>query len=116
MQKFLYRVATGVVIVTLTPALGQGAATASSDTKPPAVEIRIDNFSFTPQTVSVKAATEVRWRNGDDVPHTVVASDSAFKSKALDTDDQFSFTPTKPGTYSYFCSIHPKMTAQLVVE
>jgi len=64
----------------------------------------------------VEAATEVRWRNGDAVPHTVVASDSAFKSKTLDTDDQFSFTPTKPGTYSYFGSIHPKMTTKLVVK
>jgi plastocyanin len=49
-------------------------------------------------------------------PHTVVNTDLAFKSKALDTDDTFSFTPTKPGTYHYFCSLHPKMTATVVVE
>jgi plastocyanin len=66
--------------------------------------------------VIVKAGTEARWKNRDDIPHTVVASDNTFRSRALDTDDQFSFTPTKPGTYSYFCSIHPKMTAKLVVE
>jgi len=114
-KKFLY--AAVVAIVTLTLALGLWAAAASSDTKPPAVvDITIDNFSFTPQTVTLQAGAEVRWRNRDDIPHTVVASDGTFKSKALDTDDKFSFTPTKPGTYSYFCSIHPKMMAKLVVE
>ena len=116
MKKLLYSVTAGMVMVTLTLVFGQWAAAASSDTKPPAVEITIDNLSFTPQTVTVQAGAEVRWRNRDDIPHTVVASDSAFKSKALDTDEQFSFTPTKPGTYSYFCSIHPKMTAKLVVQ
>jgi plastocyanin len=58
----------------------------------------------------------VRWTNHDDIPHTVVADDKTFKSKALDTDDAFSFTFTKPGTYNYFCSLHPKMTGKIVVQ
>jgi plastocyanin len=79
-------------------------------------EVRIDNFSFTPSTVTVPAGTHVRWINRDDIPHTVVSDDKAFKSKALDTDEQFSFTFSKPGTYKYFCSLHPKMTATIVVQ
>lgn len=80
------------------------------------VEIKIDNFTFAPVEVTVKVGTQITWTNGDDIPHTVVSSDNAFKSKTLDTDEKFSFTPTKPGTYSYFCSIHPKMTAKIVVQ
>lgn len=81
-----------------------------------AAEVKIDNFSFTPSTVSVPAGTQVRWINRDDIPHTVVSEDKAFKSKALDTDDEFSYTFSKPGTYKYFCSLHPKMTATIIVH
>jgi len=82
------------------------------------LEVKIDNFSFLPATLTVAAGTTVTWINRDDIPHTVVSSDDprAFKSKALDTDDRFSFTFTKAGTYSYFCSIHPKMTGKVVVQ
>jgi cupredoxin-like protein len=66
--------------------------------------------------VTVKAGTRVTWTNHDDIPHTVISSDRGFKSKTLDTDEKFSFIPTHPGTYCYFCSIHPKMTAQIVVQ
>jgi plastocyanin len=83
---------------------------------PQAVDITIDNFSFTPPTVTVKAGTQITWTNKDDTPHTVVSEDHSLKSKVLDTDEKFTFTPSKPGTYSYFCSIHPKMTGKVVVE
>src|SRR5215468_3922838 len=79
---------------------------------PSAAAVKIDNFSFTPQTLTVKAGTSVTWTNADDIPHTVVADDKSFKSKVLDTDEQFTYTFTKPGTYTYFCSIHPKMTGK----
>lgn len=82
----------------------------------PAVDIKIDNFSFDPPTVTVKAGTEITWTNKDDIPHTVVAEDKSFKSKVLDTDEKFTMTASKPGTYTYYCSIHPKMTGKLVVE
>jgi plastocyanin len=82
----------------------------------PGAAVKIDNFSFTPATITVAAGTEVRWTNRDDIPHTVVADDRSFKSKALDTDDEFAFTFSKPGTYKYFCSLHPKMTATIVVN
>jgi plastocyanin len=89
----------------------------SADTQSAAeTAIKIDNFSFTPATVTIPAGTTVRWTNRDDIPHTVVSDDKMFKSKALDTDEQFTYTFTKPGTYSYFCSIHPKMTGKVVVQ
>ncbi len=79
-------------------------------------EVKIDNFSFGPAALTVPVGTTVTWTNRDDIPHTVVSTDGVFKSKALDTDDKFSFVFSKPGTYSYFCSIHPKMTGQVIVQ
>jgi plastocyanin len=81
-----------------------------------AAEIHIDNFSFQQPTITVPVGTEVTWINRDDIPHTVVSENQVFKSRALDTDEKFSFTFTQPGTYKYFCSIHPKMTAEVVVK
>jgi plastocyanin len=80
------------------------------------VAVKIDNFSFAPAAVTVPVGTAVTWTNRDDIPHTVVSTDDIFKSKALDTDDKFSFVFSKPGTYSYFCSLHPKMTGQIIVQ
>jgi plastocyanin len=80
------------------------------------LEVKIDNFTFAPQRVTVKAGTTVTWINEDDIPHTVASSTKLFKSKALDTDDKFSFTFSTPGTYEYFCSLHPHMTGTIVVE
>jgi plastocyanin len=79
-------------------------------------EVKIDNFSFSPATITVAAGTTVTWTNRDDIPHTVVSDDKVFKSKVLDTDEKFSYAFTKPGTYPYFCSIHPKMTGKVVVQ
>jgi len=79
-------------------------------------EVKIDNFVFSPNTLTVPAGTTVRWTNHDDIPHNVVADDKSFKSKVLDTDEAFSYTFSKPGTYTYFCSIHPKMTGKVVVQ
>jgi plastocyanin len=81
-------------------------------------EVKIDNFSFGPATLTVPVGTVVTWTNRDDIPHTVVSTDDSktFKSKVLDTDEKFSFTFNKAGTYAYFCSIHPKMTGKVVVQ
>jgi amicyanin len=79
-------------------------------------EVKIDNFSFGPAAVTVAVGTTVTWTNRDDIPHTVVSDEKVFKSKVLDTDEKFSFTFTKAGTYGYFCSVHPKMTGKVVVQ
>jgi plastocyanin len=80
------------------------------------VAVAIDNFAFTPARLTVKAGTTVTWTNRDDIPHTVAASNKAFKSKVMDTDETFSFTFSTPGEFSYFCSLHPHMTGTIVVE
>ena len=79
--------------------------------------VSIDNFSFTPAAVTVKAGTTVTWINKDDIPHAIGSANNAFpRSKALDTDDSYSFTFATPGTYQYFCTLHPKMVGSIVVE
>jgi plastocyanin len=79
-------------------------------------EVKIDNFSFGPGTLTVPVGTTVTWTNRDDIPHTAVSTEGAFKSKVMDTDEKFSYTFTKAGTFPYFCSIHPKMTGKVVVQ
>jgi len=80
------------------------------------VVVKIDNFTFNPQRLTVKVGTTVIWTNEDDIPHTVAASNKSFKSKVLDTDQKFSFTFTTAGDFEYFCSLHPHMTGMIVVE
>jgi plastocyanin len=105
-------IAAAVLLVSGTRSLAANAEQA----QPSNVEVKIDNFSFGPATLTVAAGTTVTWTNRDDIPHTVVSDDKVFKSKVLDTDEKFSFTFTKPGAYGYFCSIHPKMTGKVVVQ
>jgi amicyanin len=81
-----------------------------------AIPVTIDNFVFEPTRLTIKAGTTVTWTNRDDIPHTVAAKDRLFKSKAMDTDETYSFTFSTPGEYSYFCSLHPHMTGTIVVE
>jgi len=95
-----------------------GSATVSAKDQPSAAnaEVAIDNFSFGPQTLTVPVGATVTWTNRDDIPHTVVSTEGVFKSKVRDTDEKFSFTFTKAGTYPYYCSVHPKMTGRVVVQ
>jgi len=79
-------------------------------------EVNIDNFVFGPQTITVPVGATVTWTNKDDIPHTSVSTEGVFKSKVLDTDEKFSYTFTKAGTYPYYCTIHPKMTGKIVVR
>jgi plastocyanin len=90
----------------------------SAQDKASTTEVKIDNFSFGPATLTVGVGSTVTWINRDDIPHTVVSTDDpkTFKSKVLDTDEKFSFTFTKAGTFPYFCSIHPKMTGRVIVQ
>jgi plastocyanin len=103
--------ATDMSKMSASPPATQLAATAPN-------AVTIDNFAFGPETVTVAAGTTVTWTNHDDEPHTVTsaADPKLFKSAALDTDDTFSFTFTQPGTYQYFCAIHPQMTGTVVVK
>jgi plastocyanin len=79
--------------------------------------IEIKDFHFTPQTLTVKSGETITWINRDEEPHTVVSVEKQFKkSPPLDTDQEFTITAAAPGTYTYFCSVHPKMTGTIVVE
>jgi plastocyanin len=109
--------ATAVVITTMLLLAGTPNVTANAQqAAPTTVTVKIDNFSFGSGTLTVPVGTTVTWTNRDDIPHTVVSTEGAFKSKVLDTDEKFSFTFSKPGTFPYFCSIHPKMTGKVVVQ
>ena len=97
-----------------------GGPTAVQQTAPSAAveKIVIDNFTFEPKTLTVPAGTTLTWLNDDDAPHVVIGTDpeSPIKSQPLDTGDRYSITLTKPGTYGYFCSLHPHMTGTIIVE
>jgi plastocyanin len=93
-----------------------GLVLAASAAQAATVEVTIDNFVFNPQTITVKAGDTVTWVNHDDIPHTTTSKTGGFRSKALDTDDKFSFTFTTPGSFAYFCALHPHMTGSIVVE
>lgn len=104
------RVAAAILTLSLAPLSAAHAA-------PAPVTVKIDNFTFDAQTITVPVGTTVTWVNNDDTPHTVVSDDrKTFRSKPLDTDDKFSFTFTTPGSFGYFCSIHPHMTGKVVVK
>ena len=79
-------------------------------------QLTIENFNFIPADITVAPGTTITWTNNDDVEHTVTASDNSFGSKSLGTGGAFSFTFAQPGTYSYFCAIHPFMTGRVTVQ
>lgn len=104
--RALLRAGTTLVMIVVA-----GRPVAAAET----VRIGIDNFAFAPAELSVTPGTTVIWTNHDDIPHTVTSTDGAFKSHALDTGDSFSFTFEKPGSYRYFCSLHPHMVGTIKV-
>jgi plastocyanin len=111
MTKLRLAVCAAVISLLGFGALGVAMAGAAGPTP-----VAIDNFAFTPPAITVAAGTTVTWINNDDIPHTVRAVDGAFHSKAMDTSDSYSFTFAKPGVYSYFCSLHPKMVGKVIVK
>jgi plastocyanin len=88
----------------------------SASIQPAIKDVAIDNFTFTPSTLTVAAGTTVTWVNHDDVPHTVTSNDKVLASKAMDTDEKFSHLFSSPGTYAYFCAVHKHMTGQVIVK
>lgn len=109
-------VMSSVIIAFVLLLAGSPTATAADPPSAANADVTIDNFSFGPQTITVPVGATVTWTNRDDIPHTSVSTDGVFKSKVMDTDEKFAYTFTKAGTYSYYCTIHPKMTGQVVVK
>jgi len=94
-----------------------GAQTPAAAPAAAPVAVGIDNFTFNPATLTVKAGAKVTWTNRDDIPHGIASANNTFaRSQALDTDDSFIFTFTTPGTYQYFFFFFPHMTGSIVVE
>lgn len=102
-------------IVLIAP--GAAPTTRPAETPPP-TRVTIDNFRFSPAEITVQRGATVTWVNVDDAPHTATSKPGtpAFDSGPLDTDAAFSFTFKTPGTYRYYCKIHPHMTATVVVK
>jgi plastocyanin len=113
---FLTMAAVVILMVMIAGRANSFGTTVNGTGSPGESAIKIDNFVFSPTTVTVPVGSTVRWTNHDDIPHNVVSEDKSFKSKVMDTDENFSYTFTKPGTYNYFCSIHPRMTGKIVVQ
>jgi plastocyanin len=108
-------IATVVVILSGVVLIGM-AVHAAGATGVQNTRVEIDNFTFSPATLTIKAGSTVHWTNGDDIPHTVASTDKIFKSKVMDTNEEFEYKFDKPGIYEYFCSLHPKMTAKVIVQ
>jgi plastocyanin len=96
------------------PAAKTQMAKSSAATVPKAVQIK--GFAFKPAVLMVAVGTTVTWTNTDDEAHTVTSATKLFHSAALDTGNEYSFTFTRAGDYSYFCSLHPNMTGKIVVK
>jgi plastocyanin len=114
--KLVVALSTTILSTVVIMAISSPKLAVRADSKPAlGTEVKIDNFSFGPD-LKIAAGTTVTWTNHDDVPHVVASDTNIFKSKALDTDDRYSYTFTKSGTYVYYCTVHPKMTAKVVVQ
>jgi plastocyanin len=122
MRKRLAMSMTPLRVITLATAIfaivaGLGMAVAGhAKAAPGAVQVTIKNFDFQPMAVTVPVGGTVTWKNLDGEPHTVTSTDGTFRSGALDEDDAFTFKFTRPGVYSYLCTIHPKMRATVTVR
>jgi plastocyanin len=105
-----------LIAAVLAPPLFTGAAISAATADP--ADVNIDNFSFAPEALVVAPGTRVTWTNRDDIPHSVTdaAGKMTFRSAALDTGDVFSHVFATPGTYHYFCSLHPRMQGTVVVR
>ena len=105
------------ILIAIAAGLIAGAAIAvqASAAQDPKTTITIDNFTFGPAALTVPVGTVVTWVNRDDIPHTVVDKNKAFRTKALDTNDSYSFTFTTAGEFSYICGLHPFMTGKVIV-
>ena len=108
-------VAVAMLVGPVVGALLAFGTVAAEETKDANV-VTIDNFTFTPPELTIAVGTTVKWVNHDDIPHSVVDGNKAFRSKALDTDDAYSFTFASAGTFSYFCGLHPHMQGKIVVK
>jgi plastocyanin len=108
--------ATAFVLATALFAAPNAQSVAAAETGASPYKVTIDNFTFTPAEITVPAGATITFVNGDDIPHVVAAVNKTFRSKAMDTDDVYSFTFAMPGVYDYFCALHPHMQGKVIVK
>ena len=117
MKKSLFLLAITALTMSVLVATKSMTLHAKAAEQPPsATEVKIQNFAFAPPTLTVPVGAQVTWINKDDTVHNIAEKNKAFKSKALDTGEKFSYTFDKPGTYSYFCALHPQMKVTIEVK
>ena len=110
-------VTTGNLAIVLFVILTVLSTIRGKETETTKAEVVIENFSFSPQTFTLPAGATVTWTNRDSMPHTVTSTDKRFpKSPVLKPGQSYSNNFTAAGTYSYFCSIHPRMTGKIIVK
>jgi plastocyanin len=115
MKAVIKSLAFTFALVMLLCAVQAPAAAADASTKN--YRVAIQNFAFEPKAITVPAGATVVWTNKDEEPHTVTSAGSGFtSSKALDTDDSYKVVFSKPGTYTYYCQIHPHMVGTIIVQ
>ena len=116
----IFRIKIAALLCTLVFSFLSALAGEMKDIDPIATggtRIEIKDFAFNPQTITVKSGEKITWINRDEEPHTIVSVEKQFKkSSALDTDQEFTITAGAPGTYTYYCSVHPKMTGTIVIQ
>jgi plastocyanin len=105
---------TALLAIALPELTAAGEAVTAAAASP--MTVKIDNFTFSPPTLTVAAGTTVTWKNEDDSPHRIGDKNGTFKSAALDTDDTFSHTFAAPGEFPYICTIHPYMVGKIIVK
>ena len=92
------------------------AARAKADEPAAGTLVMIDNFSFKPALLAVKAGTTVTWTNHDDIPHSIVCPALKVRSHVLDTGQSFTLKFENAGGFDYFCSLHPHMKGRIAVS
>jgi plastocyanin len=116
-KKKIFTVAALLVLpLTIGARIAVRTAWADENSQTQTIEVKVDNFTFNPKAITVPVNSMVSWVNKDDIPHVVAGTDGSFKSKAMDTDQKYSYTFTKAGTYPYYCPIHPKMVGKIIVH
>ena len=116
MQRIVFSRVIFATVLTVSAVLLLYSRAKAGEAQTSATEVRVDNFTFGPDTLTVPVNSTVTWVNKDDIPHVIASNDGLFKSRALDTDQKYSYTFSKAGTYPYYCSIHPKMVGKIIVQ
>ena len=100
----------------MTSTTGSTSGTTGGSTSPGTNEVWIQGMAFSPATITVTAGTTITWTNKDAVAHTVTSTTSLFSSPSIGPNGTYSHLFSTAGTYNYFCTIHPSMTATVIVN